>query len=64
MCIPHGAKGGKIVGAQTKERPKKHVTKVSQREFEKGDPNFVDERTTPYEKHPEKSSFFSSIFGV
>ena len=47
MCIPHGAMGSKSNGFVKKERPKKH-DKVSKEQFEKGDPNFVDERTEEY----------------
>lgn len=63
MCIPHGATGTKSNGFVKDDKPKKHIKKVSQREFEKGDPNFVDERTSAYKAKSKKSSFFSSIFG-
>lgn len=61
MCIPHGATRTKSNGFVKKERVKKSVKRVSQDEFEKGDPDFVDERTSPYEPK-KKSSFFSSLF--
>lgn len=48
MCIPHGAIGSKSNGFVKKERLKKHIDKVSKEQFEKGDPNFVDERTEEY----------------
>lgn len=47
MCIPHGAPRLKESG-YIKTKPKKHVERVSAEEFEKGDPDFVDERTKPY----------------
>lgn len=47
MCIPHGAARSKDNGYVT-TKPKKHVERVSQEQFEKGDPDFVDERTKPY----------------
>ena len=60
MCIPHGAMGSKDNGyIETKE--KKHIKKVSQREVEKGDPDFVDERKTPYTPK-KKGSFFDELF--
>ena len=62
MCIPHGATGSKSNGYVKKERPKKHIQRVSQKEFEKGDPDFIDERTTPYETK-KKSSFFDALLG-
>lgn len=61
MCIPHGATGTKSNGFVKKSRPQKSIKKVSQREFEKGDPNFKDERTKSYEPKKEKS-FFASLF--
>ena len=48
MCIPHGAMGSKSNGFVKKSRPPKHVQKVSQDQFEKGDPDFIDERTSEY----------------
>ena len=60
MCIPHGATGSKSNGFVKKERPQKHIAKVSQEQFEKGDPNFVDERTSEYE--PKKKGSFFDIF--
>lgn len=60
MCIPHGATGSKSNGFVKKERPKKHIEKVSTEHFEKGDPNFVDERTSEYE--PKKKGSFFDIF--
>jgi len=62
MCIPHGAGGSKDSG-YIETKPKRHVEKVPQEIFEKGDPNFVDERRPEDEKQKEKKSFFDSLFG-
>ena len=64
MCIPHGASGSKSNGFVKEERPKKHIQRVSKEQFEKGDPDFVDERVVPYELESKKAGFFSSIFGL
>ena len=61
MCIPHGATSGKSNGFVKENKPKKHITRVSQSQFEKGDPNFIDERTTNHEVN-KKESFLSSLF--
>ena len=61
MCIPHGALGGKSNGFVKEDKPKKHIKRVSQSQFEKGDPDFVDERNTSDEAE-KKESFFSSLF--
>ncbi|MEA3370372.1 MAG: hypothetical protein U9Q40_03460 [Campylobacterota bacterium] len=55
MCIPHGAMSSKDNG-YIEEKQKKHVTRVSQAEFEKGDPDFVDERVSEYK--PKKNESF------
>jgi len=60
MCIPHGATRSKDNGFVKEDKPKKHITRVSQREFEKGDPNFVDERTSSYEPK-KKESFLDTL---
>ena len=60
MCIPHGATGIKSHKAVKEDRPKKHITRVSQREFENGDPDFVDERTSAYEPK-KKESFLDTL---
>ncbi len=54
MCIPHGAMSSKDNG-YIEDKPKKHIQRVSQREFEKGDPDFVDERTSAYKPKKEES---------
>ena len=63
MCIPQGAARSKSKGFVKKSRPQKSIKRVSQEEFEKGDPDFVYERTTAYEPK-KKASFFDSIFGL
>ena len=59
MCIPHGAMGSRDSG-YVDDKPTKHVEKVSQREFEKGDPDFVDERTSEY-KPKKKETFLETL---
>ena len=61
MCIPHGALGGKSNGFVKEDKPKKHIKRVSQDVFEKGDPDFVDERVVAFEPK-KKESFLSSFF--
>ncbi len=64
MCIPHGAARSKSNGFVKKSKPQKSVKRVSKEQFEKGDPDFVDERVVPYEPESKKAGFFSSIFGL
>ena len=61
MCIPHGATGSKDSGYIV-TKPKKHIEKVSQNIFEKGDPDFVDERKIDDKKSGLRKSFFGSLF--
>lgn len=61
MCIPHGMSGTPSNGFVKKSKPQKSIKRVSQKEFEKGDPNFIDERKEVYTPK-EKESFFSSLF--
>ncbi len=63
MCIPHGAMRSKDNGFIKADKPKKHITKVSDEQFKHGDPDFLDERTTPY-KPKKKDSFISSLLGL
>ena len=63
MCIPHGAMGSKSNGFVKEERPKKHIQRVSKDQFEKGDPDFIDERTSLYEPK-KKETFLSGLFGL
>ena len=60
MCIPHGTMVKKSNGFVKKKRPKKSIQRVSQDIFEKGDPDFIDERTSVYT--PKKKSSFFDIF--
>lgn len=55
MCMPHArpASGSKTI--KTKDRPKKHISKVSIDQFEKGDPDFIDERIETYTPKIKKS---------
>ncbi|MCF6309210.1 MAG: hypothetical protein L3J19_01860 [Sulfurimonas sp.] len=62
MCIPHGATMPTSNGYAKEKKPKKHIEKVSQDQFEKGDPDFVDERKTEDESKNKKQSFFESLF--
>ena len=64
MCIPHGAARSKSNGFVKKERPQKSVKRVSKELFEKGDPDFIDERTSSYEPKSKKTGLFSSLFGL
>ena len=61
MCIPHGAARTKSNG-YIEEKPKKSLKKVSQAEFEHGDPDFVDERIRK-EEPKRKSSIFERLTG-
>ena len=61
MCIPHGALGGKSNGFEKEDKVQKHIKRVSQEQFEKGDPNFIDERIISYSKK-DKESFFNKFF--
>ena len=61
MCIPHGATGTVSNGFVKKDKPQKSIKRVSQDQFEKCDPNFVDERTKAY-KPKEEKSFLASLF--
>jgi hypothetical protein len=59
--MPHGS-GGKRDSGYIEIKPKKHIKRVSQSVFEKGDPDFIDERKDMYIKPEVKKSFFSSLF--
>lgn len=61
MCIPHGATGTVSNGFVKEKRPQKSIKKVSQDIFEKGDPDFVDERIKAY-KPKKEESFLASLF--
>ncbi len=64
MCIPHGVAQKKRSAPIKKKRVQKSVQRVSQDIFEKGDPDFIDERVVPYEKKSEKKGLLSSLFGL
>jgi len=59
--MPHGTMVSKDNGFVKEEKVKKHIVRVSQEEFEKGDPDFIDERIVPY-KSREKKTFLSYLF--
>ncbi|WP_321777235.1 hypothetical protein [Sulfurimonas sp.] len=59
MCMPHGG-GSRSNGYIEINKVKKHIQKVSQEQFEKGDPNFIDERKNEYV--PKKKKAFFSFF--
>ena len=61
MCIPHGVRTTKSNG-YVEDKPKKSVKRVSEAEFEHGDPDFVDERIHKDEPK-KKSSIFDKMFG-
>ena len=59
MCIPHGVAQSRDSGGRIKRDRDvvKSIPKVSKDQFEKGDPNFKDERThvhTASENTPKK----------
>lgn len=62
MCIPHGTGRGKDNG-YVEEKPKKHVKPVSKEQFEKGDPDFVDERKADEAGKGKEGSFWKKLFG-
>lgn len=59
MCMPHGG-SSRNNGYVKVVKPKKHIQKVSQEQFEKGDPDFIDERKETYE--PKKKDSVFSFF--
>lgn len=61
MCIPHGATRSTSNGFVKKAKPAKSLKRVSQDLFEKGDPDFIDERTMTYEPE-KKKSFIDKLF--
>ena len=44
-----------------KEKEEKHIQKIPEKEYERGDPDFVDERTSKYVPK-KKPSFLESLF--
>ncbi len=61
MCVPHGLMHTNNHSFEKKDKEKKHIVRVSQKQFEQGDSDFIDERTTAYEPKKEES-FFDSLF--
>lgn len=52
----------KHFGHKIIEHTKHHIKKVSKIVYEKGDPDFVDERKKPEPPKEEEESFFESFF--
>ena len=44
------------------DEPEKHIKKLSKLQYEKGDPNFVDERTKCELPKKKEKSFLASLF--
>ncbi len=63
MCIPHGMQTTKRAPKQIRKEKaeKKHKEMISKDLFENGDPDFVDERKTPYVPK-KKKSWFENLF--
>ena len=60
MCIPH-SRASRSINIEKKEPKKRKKIAFDKAAIEKGDPNFVDERITPYK--PQKGGgFFSKLF--
>ena len=57
MCMPHSRPASGTTTIKTKDRPKKHISKVSTEQFEKGDPDFIDERVEQYVPKVKKLFF-------
>ena len=55
MCMPHSRPASGTTTIKDKSKPKKHIAKVSAEQFEKGDPDFVDERIEAYVPKENKS---------
>jgi hypothetical protein len=64
MCIPHGATPNVNSGQRIKREKKviKSISKVSKDQFEKGDPNFKDERVKKYSpESKEKKGWLATL---
>lgn len=61
MCIPHNIMHPIDYRVIKEKKPKKHIQKPSKEMLEKGDPDFVDERTSSY-KPKKKGSFLNDFF--
>lgn len=62
MCMPSSS-GAKSDSGYIEIKPKKHIQRVSKDIFEKGDPDFLDERNFENEQGKAKKSFFALLFG-
>ena len=64
MCIPHGTHTMKQTPSNIRKEKseKKHIEMISKDLFENGDPDFVDERKTPYMPR-KKKSWLANLFG-
>ena len=66
MCIPHGVINTWKSGGRVKREkvPKKSLDRVSKDQFEKGDPDFKDERITKEQTEgSEKKGWLASLLG-
>lgn len=64
MCIPHGATANLNSGQRIKREKTviKSIPKVSKEQFERGDPDFKDERTSKYQaKTKETKGWLASL---
>jgi len=61
MCISRRAMRSKD-NSYIKEKPKKHIIRVSQEQFDNGDSDFIDERTSKYKAKNKTKSFMICCF--
>ena len=61
MSIPRGLVHTQHHTFDKEDKEKKHIVRVSEMEFEHGDPDFVDERVDAH-KLKEEKSFLDSLF--
>lgn len=68
MCIPHGVAQSRDSGGRIKRDKSafKSIPKVSKEQFEKGDPQFKDERVHPHKerKRSSKKGWLASLFSL
>ena len=62
MCIPHSRAASFTAEKREKKTAAKSLKRVSQEQFEKGDPDFVDERIESSLKKEDKKGFFTALF--
>ncbi|MDD2790574.1 MAG: hypothetical protein PHU40_07920 [Sulfurimonas sp.] len=60
MCVPQGA-SRKVDSGYIEIKPKKHIKKVFKKEYENGDPDFVDERVKKEDDSKKEKSFLESL---